>query len=176
MTAWTTLSNALVAVGAKPFATTIQALRDNPIAIAEGALDAPKVVGAALDLMLPFVDTGIVASPVAGWTSGLDRATWIELDIVVVNGGATSPLQGRLSSDGGTTWSAYTTIFSVTGGSSLTGRLFINIKTGAARLAAPSIASATLAFTGAPNAVQFRINTASSSISLTGKIIGGVIP
>lgn len=36
MTAWTTISNALVAVGAKPFATTVQALRDNPIAIAEG--------------------------------------------------------------------------------------------------------------------------------------------
>jgi len=35
MTAYTTISNALVAVGAKPFATTIQALRDNPIAIAE---------------------------------------------------------------------------------------------------------------------------------------------
>ena len=35
MTAYTSISNALVAVGAKPFATTVQALRDNPIAIAE---------------------------------------------------------------------------------------------------------------------------------------------
>jgi hypothetical protein len=43
MAAWTTISNALVAVGAKPFATTIQALRDNPIAIAEGASGAPRV-------------------------------------------------------------------------------------------------------------------------------------
>jgi hypothetical protein len=41
MTAYTTISNALVAVGAKPFATTIQALRDNPIAIAEGAVGSP---------------------------------------------------------------------------------------------------------------------------------------
>lgn len=41
--AWTTISNALVAVGAKPFATTIQALRDNPGAIAEGATGAPVV-------------------------------------------------------------------------------------------------------------------------------------
>ena len=41
MTAWTTISNALVAVGAKPFATTVQALRDNPAAIAEGATGAP---------------------------------------------------------------------------------------------------------------------------------------
>ena len=35
MTTYTTISNALVAVGAKPFATTIQALRDNTLAIAE---------------------------------------------------------------------------------------------------------------------------------------------
>jgi hypothetical protein len=48
MAAWTTISNALVAVGAKPFATTIQALRDNPIAIAEGASGAPRVVADGL--------------------------------------------------------------------------------------------------------------------------------
>lgn len=41
MTAFTNIVNALVAVGAKPFATTIQALRDNPIAIAEGDPTAP---------------------------------------------------------------------------------------------------------------------------------------
>lgn len=44
--AWTTITNALVAVGAKPFATTIQALRDNPIAIAEGATGAPVLSAA----------------------------------------------------------------------------------------------------------------------------------
>lgn len=43
MPAWTTITNALVAVGAKPFATTIQALRDNPEAIAEGAAGAPRI-------------------------------------------------------------------------------------------------------------------------------------
>ena len=48
MPAWTTITNALVAVGAKPFATTIQALRDNPVAIAEGATGAPRVMGKAL--------------------------------------------------------------------------------------------------------------------------------
>jgi hypothetical protein len=41
MTTYTAISNTLVAVGAKPFASTIQALRDNPIAIAEGAPGAP---------------------------------------------------------------------------------------------------------------------------------------
>jgi hypothetical protein len=41
--AWTNISNALVSVGALPFATTIQALRDNPIAIANGDAGAPRV-------------------------------------------------------------------------------------------------------------------------------------
>lgn len=44
MTTYTNITNALVAVGAKPFATTIQALRDNPIAIAEGEITAPIVM------------------------------------------------------------------------------------------------------------------------------------
>lgn len=41
MTTYTTISGALVAVGAKPFATTIQALRDNPIAIGEADASVP---------------------------------------------------------------------------------------------------------------------------------------
>jgi hypothetical protein len=46
--AWTNIDNALVSVGALPFATTIQALRDNPIAIANGDAGAPKVQNAGL--------------------------------------------------------------------------------------------------------------------------------
>lgn len=50
MTAWTTISNALVAVGAKPFATTMQALRDNVIAAFEGDATA---VAAGIRLQFP---------------------------------------------------------------------------------------------------------------------------
>lgn len=46
--AWTTISNALVAVGAKPFATTIQALRDNVPAVANGDSGAPRIQQAAM--------------------------------------------------------------------------------------------------------------------------------
>lgn len=53
MTTFTSISNALVAVGAKPFATTIQALRDNPIAIAEGDPTAPKLLLGALERLSP---------------------------------------------------------------------------------------------------------------------------
>lgn len=53
MTTFTSISNALVAVGAKPFATTVQALRDNPIAIAEGDPTAPKINQGALERLSP---------------------------------------------------------------------------------------------------------------------------
>ena len=55
MTTYTTITNALVAVGAKPFATTIQALRDNPIAIGE----ADSTVPAGL---LPTVHLGTLTT------------------------------------------------------------------------------------------------------------------
>jgi hypothetical protein len=42
MAAWTTISNALVAVGAKPFATTIQSLRDNTSALGEKDSSVPE--------------------------------------------------------------------------------------------------------------------------------------
>lgn len=46
--AWTNIDNSLVSVGALPFATTIQALRDNPIAIANGDAGAPQIQRAAI--------------------------------------------------------------------------------------------------------------------------------
>lgn len=46
MTTWTTISNSAVAVGGIPSSTTVTALRDNPVAIAEAATGAPiDVVG-----------------------------------------------------------------------------------------------------------------------------------
>lgn len=74
MTAWTTISNALVAVGAKPFATTMQSLRDNISAALEGATSAPYdhyawhpyngvAVGDGITgLIYDFAVTGLVAS------------------------------------------------------------------------------------------------------------------
>lgn len=82
--AWTTISNALVAVGAKPFATTIQALRDNPIAIAEGASGAPvnqaawhpfdkvTVGDAATGVIYDFATNGAQASVTANFADGYD--------------------------------------------------------------------------------------------------------
>jgi hypothetical protein len=67
MTTYTAISNTLVAVGAKPFASTIQALRDNPIAIGEADSSVPA------DL-LPTVHLGTIDTSSGGskTLSGLD--------------------------------------------------------------------------------------------------------
>ena len=49
MADWTTLPNAAVGVGGLPSGTTVTALRDNPIAIAEGTAGAPRLYLRALE-------------------------------------------------------------------------------------------------------------------------------
>ena len=48
MTTYTGLSAGAVGVGGIPSGSTVTALRDNPIAIAEGASGAPRIVGASI--------------------------------------------------------------------------------------------------------------------------------
>ena len=81
MTAFTTITNALVEVGAKPFATTIQALRDNPVAMGEKDITVP--VGLRLGKYL----LGTMA-PTSGTTTGLtglDLSTYVTLEVVIRN-------------------------------------------------------------------------------------------
>ena len=47
MTTWTDLSAGAVGVGGIPSGSTVTALRDNPLAIAEGATGAPRIYGLA---------------------------------------------------------------------------------------------------------------------------------
>jgi len=49
MADWTNLPNQAVGVGGLPSGTTVTALRDNPVAIAEGAPGAPRVQRAAIE-------------------------------------------------------------------------------------------------------------------------------
>jgi len=48
MTTWTTIANTAVAAGGRPRGSLMTALRDNPVAIAEGAAGAPRVAFAAI--------------------------------------------------------------------------------------------------------------------------------
>ena len=47
MADWTNLPNTAVGVGGLPSGTTVTALRDNPVAIAQGAAGAPRLYGKA---------------------------------------------------------------------------------------------------------------------------------
>jgi hypothetical protein len=74
--AWTTISNAAVAVGAIPSSSTVTALRDNPVAVADASSGAPVVfagwhphdkvsVGDGKDgLIYDFAVNGVVAEVV----------------------------------------------------------------------------------------------------------------
>ncbi len=88
MPAYTNISNALVGVGAKPFATTIQALRDNPLAIAEGD---PTAVAAGVTIKDAALDTG--AATAAG-------TTWVGLRTAGLAAGAVGTYAMLYDNDG----------------------------------------------------------------------------
>jgi hypothetical protein len=55
MADWTNLPNTAVGVGGLPSGTTVTALRDNPVAIAEGAAGAPRIVGRSAATLLEYL-------------------------------------------------------------------------------------------------------------------------
>lgn len=84
MTDWTLLSNTAVGVGGLPSGATVTALRDNPIAIAEGAPGAPRVLDGALDTTVATAGVTWVLNRNAGGLAGT-----VGTEIVAWNGIAT---------------------------------------------------------------------------------------
>jgi len=70
MTDWTLLSNTAVGVGGLPSGATVTALRDNPIAIAEGAPGAPRITNAAFDNGVIGAEKFQVGTTETDWVSG----------------------------------------------------------------------------------------------------------
>jgi hypothetical protein len=66
MADWTTLPNAAVGVGGLPSGTTVTALRDNPVAIAEGAAGAPRANGKMAATFLEYA----TSNPLTGLSAG----------------------------------------------------------------------------------------------------------
>jgi hypothetical protein len=161
-------------------AALMKALAANPVAIAEGATGAPKVMGQALGIYLGSQDPA--ANTYAGFT-GLDRGTWVEIEGMMDSGATATGVQARLSSDNGSTWSVASTITGSNLNNTAFGRFrtIINLQTGAYRCYSSSGAgstisfgSGTLALTGSPNAIQLRASGASSVIRFDAKLIGGL--
>ena len=105
MADWTNLPNAAVGVGGLPSGTTVTALRDNPVAIAEGAAGAPRVSSRALGgLILPAFSA--ISN---NWAGLVDLGDFNELTIYAHGGGTTggiaaNVLEIRFSTNNGSTW------------------------------------------------------------------------
>lgn len=177
MTTYTTLSDTVLAVDKPIKASQAQALRDNPIAITEGASGAPKVVGEALGLT--FTKFTFTATP-GGITDidvrAKDLLFFTEI-IIAATATVSAQVQMRGSNDNGATWGSYVTFGNyIPSGSedSATNILVLDVQTG---LFKSTGSDGDLGKTNI-DAVQIR-STASTTNPTGGTIvttIGGVSP
>jgi hypothetical protein len=75
MADWTNLPNTAVGVGGLPSGTTVTALRDNPVAIAEGAAGAPRLYGKAAVPRTQQAELAVLSLTAAS-TFVLDNLHW----------------------------------------------------------------------------------------------------
>jgi len=158
------------------------AWRDNPIAIAEGALNAPKVVGEALDNVWRAYLTGTTTTPVS--LTGLGRVQKLRLCLTHIFGGAVN-VRISFSADGGSTWGAFQIISSGDGGGGNGGRvseLVIDLGTGAmtggssgyaAAANQFSLVNSTLTVPANVNAVRFDLTSTGASFGVNVYAIEG---
>lgn len=121
--AWTDIANADVAVGSPLDTALMTALRDNPIATAEGAPGAPRVAPLA---MKGGRVIGVATASSNNWVgfSDLEDISEVELQCY-----GSYIVQVRLSDDNGTTWGAPQDFFGFTNQSNIS-RIFFNLDTG----------------------------------------------
>lgn len=167
MTTYTSISNALVAVGAKPFASTIQALRDNTLAIGEGDATVPIT-------LLPTVLLGTITttSGVTQTLSGLVLTPYKSLALVIdgVSANGTHSLTflssaitvGAALDNAVRVWNGKIDVDLGTG----LGRSWVSM--GSAVSAPAALPATTLAY------FESGLSTASTSVSFT--VVGGGTP
>ena len=108
MTTYTAIPNSDVDQDSPVTQTLITLLRDNPIAITEGASGAPKVQSKGLNI---YAQDGL------GPHTNLDDISLLFATVNVShsdNSTTTGSAQYRLSSDNGSTWGSWVTMLSVT--------------------------------------------------------------
>ena len=127
MADYTNISNVSVEPLAPVTSELMTSLRDNPIAIAEGSLGAPRVQGKALGGML--LGTVTVTGTGEQGITGLDRHGLLRADFNIVNL-TDRNLRARYSSDNGSIWGSWQDIVNLGGGAQGSGVMFINLQTG----------------------------------------------
>lgn len=116
MADWTNIPDMAVDPDAPLTSELGYAWRDNPIAIADGALGAPKVKGRALDVYLGGGNLPHQGSGAMGF-SDLDRETFIMVfgTLSLENGATQIFLSASYSGDNGGTWTGWSTIVTFNG-------------------------------------------------------------
>lgn len=183
MTTWTSIPNAAVAAGGRPRGSVVTALRDNPIALAEGASGAPRIVGKALDLWLA---TLALNSTTAVGVSDLDGYAALRIDFVESGtpSGGTASIQARFSDDNGSTWGSWQAITgALAANSGYAGSIIMSLTTGryTSFLACAGISTSTVVPTN-PHATgtltvpsgcnAFQLRYASTRISGVAEVFG----
>lgn len=179
MADWTDIADSALDPDAPLTSDLAYAWRDNPIAIAEGAVGAPKVERQAL--RAPSASLIALTGTNWGAFTGLDRIKCVEFVWTVASGTGSVNLNIAFSNDGGSSWGGTQTVFAA-GWTSNEGGLFmglVDLETGAVDHQGVSNISAfgtnrTLTVPADCNAVRF-----ASSLSRTNAIrlrpIGGVV-
>lgn len=106
MADWKTIPDTDVDPDAPVTSELMYALRDNPVAIAEGAVGAPRVMGVSLDTFIGYNNTSMTqSSPVA--FVGLERIGEILVSFNAEGAGTGDPpmLQVSFTSNNGASWS-----------------------------------------------------------------------
>ena len=166
--AWTTISNALVAVGAKPFATTIQALRDNIEFLRNALLGLEPTFKVLPRSLSDTIYLGRLATSGTSWQAmtGLGDIKKVRIDLWYDSAGV---IFLGLSSDGRATWSSDVTIGVTSADLSL---LVADLETGALGSAGKVNVSTTVS--GGPfNALRIRNNTTGSFAAIVTALTGG---
>ena len=108
MADWVTITDSQVDPDAPLTSELAYAWRDNPVAIAEGAVGAPKVEPQAL--LAPSASLIVLAGTNLGAFTGLDRIKCVEFVWAVAAGTGSVNLNIAFSNDGGSSWGGTQTV------------------------------------------------------------------
>lgn len=167
-------------------AELMTALRDNPLAIAAGEAGAPRIARSAMGLM-GFAGAGNFSTTAGVGTDfridvgGSARQAVFHVHGIAVGGGGTSrPIRIRMSGNGGTTWTGWTTLFTVNDGSpQKVVTLYIDRVNGSSYLYGATVVgdSGPVSIGSGPfNAIEFGIaSVADATGHVSGYVIGGAV-
>jgi hypothetical protein len=156
----------------------MKALDDNPTAIAEGALNAPKVQGVALGGV--FVAVRDVTGTGYGNYTGLARAKLVRIDLWIENMTTAQSFVVGFSTNNGSSYGSDQIVFSPTGSSVLLNHFVIvlDLETGAFNVLSGSeyvtTVSGTLTAPANVNAFRVRQSAGTTDVNSMVTILSGV--